>query len=142
VRAEAFPDFGMITSLAGDRYREQFGVDGAKTVFVRNGYYFGYGVTTRAELAVRFHAWSAGAETRWERFGSFDVRDRFQEELTNDFHLTDGRTSGTLWTTLTPKPGFGQVGAALQRIVRWGTIDDMTEERREDRAALTFALVF
>lgn len=142
LRLEALPELGMVTALAGDAYKARSGSDGLKTELALNGYYYAYGLTLGSQAAVRYRSLAAGVDAHWEHFESFDVRDRYQERLTRNFHLVDGRLRSLIWVSARPLSSSAQLGAALERLSRFGTIDDINTSSVEHRATLTLALVF
>jgi hypothetical protein len=142
LRLEALPDLAMVTSLAGDRWKASNGSEGIKTELAERGYYYGYGLTLGSQLALRYHDFSAGVDNHWERFGSVDVLDRHQEQLTRNFHLVDGRLRSLVWVTLRPLASYAELGLALERLSRFGTIEDVEVSSVEERATVTLAIVF
>jgi hypothetical protein len=136
---EALPDLAMVTSLAGDLYRQRFGIEGTKSVFARRNYYYAYGVTVGGQLTARYRSLAAGLQGSWERFASIEGVDRFQEQVTRDFHLVDGRrrAGGSLsWRPFSP----AEVGVALEWTRRFGTIGALTASTLERRALVTLGL--
>ena len=142
LRVEALPQLAMVTALAGDRYKERSGVEGIKTVLAQRGYYYGYGAALGSQLALRYHAVAGGLDVRWERFESIDARDRYQERLTRDFHLVDGRLHSMAWLGVRPLGSHADVGVTLERTARHGTIEEVSARSTEHRATLTLSLVF
>jgi hypothetical protein len=142
LRLEALPELAMVTALAGDRYKERSGTEGIKTTLAQRGYYYAYGATLGSQLALRYRAVAGGADVRWERFESIDARDRYQERLTRNFHLDDGRLRSLVWLGVRPGASHADLGVTLERTARTGTIEDLTAESIEHRATLTLALVF
>lgn len=142
LRLEALPQLAMVTSLAGDRFKERSGTEGIKTVLAQRGYYYAYGAALGSQLSLRYHAVAGGLDVRWDRFESIDARDRYQERLTRDFHLVDGRLRSTVWLGVRPLGSYADVGVALERTARSGTIEDLTAGSVEHRATFTLSLVF
>jgi hypothetical protein len=116
------------------------GTDGIKTVLAQRGYY--YGLTLGAQLGLRYRTLAAGLDHHWEQFESVDVLDRYQERLTRNFHLSDGRLRSLVWVSLRPLASYAELRAALERLERYGTIEDITLRSVEQRATVTLALVF
>jgi hypothetical protein len=141
-RLEALPDLAMVTSLPGDRYKERSGTEGLKTVLAQRGYYYAYGLTLGSQMALRYRAFAGGLELHWDRFGSIDARDRYQERLTRDLHLVDRRLRSLVWLGVRPLGSFADIGAALERTSRSGSIEDVTASSVEHRATLTLSLGF
>jgi hypothetical protein len=142
LRLEALPDLAMVTSLAGDRYKERSGTEGIKTVLAQRGYYYAYGLSLGSQLALRYRAVSGGVDLHWERFESIDLRDRYQERLSRNFHLSDGRTRTLVWIGLQPLGSYADIGVTLERSSRWGDIEDLTLTSVEHRASLALSLGF
>jgi len=142
LRLEALPELAMVTSLAGDLYKERSGTEGIKTVLAQRGYYYAYGLTLGSQLALRYRTVAGGLDVHWDRFESIDARDRYQERLTRDFHLVDGRLRSLAWIGLRPVGSHADIGVTLERTSRFGTIEDLTASSVEHRATLSLALVF
>jgi len=134
---EAVPDLAMVTSMAADDYRARSGTEGLKSSLAQHGYYYAYGGTLGAELALRFHTLEAGAALRWQRYHSIEGLDRFQERLTRDFHQMDGRSRSLFWLSVRPLRGFADLGLSLERTNRFGTMADVRVSQVERRATLT-----
>jgi hypothetical protein len=142
LRLEALPDLAMVTSMAGDRYKQLFGSDGTKTPFAQRGYYYAYGLTLGSQLAVRYRLVAGGVDAHWDHFESVDVLDRYQERLTRNFHLVDGRLRSMAWLSVRPLASYADLGVALERTSRVGTIEDLHTSLVEHRATFRLALVF
>jgi hypothetical protein len=139
---EALPTLGMVTSLADERYRLLFGSEGVKTVLANNGYYFAYGLTLRSSASVGYQPFQVGLGWRWDRYGSIEGRDRFQERVTRDFHLVDSSLQWRLWVSLEPRPGSAQLVLAVDRAERSGKVPDVDVSTSEQRATLTLGIAF
>jgi hypothetical protein len=142
LRLEALPDLAMVTSLAGDEYKLRSGTDGIKTTLAQRGYYYAYGLTLGSQLAARYHTVAGGVDVHWERLESVDVLDRYQERLTRNFHLVDGRLRSLAWFSVRPLASYAEIGVALERLSRYGIIEDIDASSLEHRASLTLSLVF
>jgi hypothetical protein len=141
IRLEAVPILALVTSLAFERYAARSGTEGLKSALAKHGYYYAYGLTLGGQLALRFHTLSGGFEARWQRFGSIEGLDRFQERLTRDLHQTDGRVRSGLWLSLRPLGGVADIGVTVERTDRFGTLDDLRVSTTERRATLTLGFV-
>jgi hypothetical protein len=142
LRLEALPELAMVDSLPADAYRVRYGTEGIKSELAEHGYYYGYGLSLGARLGLRFHNVEGGGDARWERFGSIEGLDRFQERLTRDIHQSDGRSRALLWLSVQPLPGFADIAVSLEHTDRWGKLADIDVSRSERRASITlgFAL--
>jgi hypothetical protein len=136
---EAIPELATVTSLAAEDFRARFGTEGLKSTVARHGYYYAYGATLGAQLALRFHFVELGGDLRWERFGSIEGYDRFQEYLTRDFHQGDGRSREMAWLSLRPWRSFADLGLSLERVTRWGQMTDVRVTNLERRATVTLS---
>jgi hypothetical protein len=134
---EAVPDLAMVTSMAADAYRARSGTEGLKSVLAQYGYYYGYGASLGAQLALRFQGFELGGDLRWERFGSIEGLDRFQERLTRDFHQVDTRSRSLVWLNVQPLAGFAGLGLSLENTNRSSGMGDVWVSRAERRATLT-----
>jgi hypothetical protein len=141
VHLEALPELGMVTALPADQYRERFGRDGLKSELAEHGYYYAYGLELGSQLAMRYHALEGGLEARWERFGSIEGVDRYQERLTRDFHQEDGRSRTAAWLGLRPVDGFVDLRLGVEHTGRFGQMGDLRVARGERRAMLTLGFV-
>jgi hypothetical protein len=81
-------DFAAMRSLAYAPWREASTAT-TKSSLDKHGYYFGPGVSGAIEGALSHGALELGARVRTSRHGSIEGRDRFQETLQDDGHLTD-----------------------------------------------------
>ena len=84
----------------------------SKHVLQKHGYFYGWGGSLRLRARLALGAWRAGFELKYAAYQSIDGRDRFQESVTNDQHV-----SGDLLryaATLGVAPGAGAVNVALQ----------------------------
>ena len=137
---EAYPDFGFINSLALNRYSATHDISGAKTTILYYGYYFAFGTTLASSLKIDSGPFDIDASLRYQTHGSIEGRDRFQGDLTDDFHLTDSRLGYIL------KLGYRigntpvQLEASFEGIDRQGTVRDVTAREIENR--LFFGLNF
>jgi hypothetical protein len=142
LRLAAFPDVAMVTSMAGERYQQAFGGGGMKTVLAERGYYFAYGLSLLSRIALHYYGFALGLDSRWDRHESFEGLDRMQEQVTSDFHLADSLRRQTMWITLRPPHGHGQLALAFDHTTREGDIGALAAWTVERRAALTLGIVF
>jgi hypothetical protein len=142
LRLEALPDLAMVTSLAGERWKSLYGSEGVKTPLAQRGYYYAYGLTLGSQLSLRYRTLSGGLDNHWEHFESVDVLDRYQERLTRNVHLVDGRLRSLVWLGLRPLASYAELRLALERLDRFGAIEDLAVSTIEQRATVTLALVF
>jgi hypothetical protein len=151
-QAEAYPAFGMIDALAfkgrlppldkegiyrpGEHGGRIPGVVGAR------GYSFSLGVAAATRLELFYRAFEAGAEANLDHFTAIRGRDRFREEVRNEYHITDERAVTRLWLGVHP---FGPtLGIAASLGWRWrrGYADELQARTFDQRMDLGLTLVF
>ena len=108
---------------------------GLKSELAQYGYYYAYGAALGGQLALRVHALESGIDVRWERFGSIEGLDRFQERLNRDFHQVDGRSRALAWLSL--RLAFGELGVSLEQTHRTGAMADVRVLNVELRGTVT-----
>lgn len=136
----AYLDFAIINAFALNKYSEGRDISGIKTNLLYYGYYYGLGTTLCSGLSVEFGNLELGGLLRYHSWGSLDGRDRFQDDLTNDFHVKDSRLQFKLslgyWITGTPVELVG----SFESIDRKGNIKNIHHKELESR--LFFGLNF
>jgi hypothetical protein len=137
LRLDALPSLAMITSLPTETYHGRHGRDGLTTVLANQGYYYGYGLGVGGQLALRYQVLSAGVDTHFETYRAIEGLDRFQERLTHEVTQRDGRLRSMAWLNVRPLRGYADIGVAVERISRWGSIGDVHASQVERRAMLT-----
>jgi hypothetical protein len=91
-RAQGYLDFAMVRPHVLDEFLQSTdNFRGIKSSLEWYGYYYALGPTLAARLSAEHGVLDGGAEARWDRFFSLQGRDRFQEEVTDDFALRDER---------------------------------------------------
>ena len=139
LRLEAYFDFALINSLALSKYSDQNYLGGIKSTLSQYGYYYGYGFTALSSLDIRNDPFTLQAKLKYHQLESIEGLDRFQDFVSDDFHLADSRLLGDLSlsyrfhrTPISCKLGY-------QRIIRKGTISDI--HRRESEHRLYFQIL-
>jgi hypothetical protein len=74
----------------------------AKSILRKQGYYYGWGVWSRLELAMRLSALSTGAALSFSRLDSHEGLDRTQDAVTADVEASDTRLELDAWVRLSP----------------------------------------
>lgn len=138
---EAYADFALVNALALNDYSLTHPVTGLKTTVFYYGYYYGFGGTASARARLDWKGFRAEAQASIGAWGSADVLDRFQAEIANNAHLSDGRTrlaAGAGWRI----PGTPiEVFAEIERVARSGRLAE-TRSRQVDKkfyAGLAFS---
>ena len=139
---DATLDFGLINSYALNKYSVGRDLAGVKTTLLYYGYYYGLGTTLSSGLTYNIHSLEFNGLVRYQAYGSMDGLDRFQEEVTDDFHLTDTRLTYRIGAALripgTPVELYG----SYEGIDRRGVIKDIRHGSLENRYTLFMSYKF
>jgi hypothetical protein len=88
---DVYGDVASVRTPAIRGYVDRHGDRGIKSVLAHQGYYFAVGLTLRQELALEYKRLELVAESNLDFFQSIEGHDRFQDQVTKDFHLSDRR---------------------------------------------------
>lgn len=88
---DAFLDFGLINAFALNDYSVDHEILGIKTTLFYYGYYQALGATLSSNLTLNCGNLEFRSTVRYQFYDSIEGADRFQEELENDFTLSDSR---------------------------------------------------
>ncbi len=138
--ADVYPGFTIIHSFAVDRYGRTHDLSGTKTTLRQHGYYYAYGPALRGELRLRRDALEVGGRGRYIQVWSFNGRDRFQRDVTNDFSLSDRRSFASAWISWRIAPRL-KVSFAYERYGFQGKIAPLVQRDTEHRLILWAAFV-
>jgi hypothetical protein len=129
----AYLDFGLINAFALNPYSEWEDTLGIKTTLYYYGYYYGIGTTFGSDVTYRYRALRFGGRLHYSTYGSIEGLDRFQDEITDDFHLKDDRLDCRVEASIL-LPGIPvELLAGYEMIGRHGTIKDISRRDFEDR---------
>ena len=142
VVADATADFVMMNGTAINAYSAVHPVAGLKTTLSYYGYYYGYGVSTSARVDVNWGPlWLRGLGSV-HAWGSWQGRDRFQSDVTNNVAEADSRTHYLFqagWR-------FGQAPVrlfvGLEGIHRWGRMAEVKAATQETRTFAGLSYLF
>ena len=142
VDLQATVDFGMVNSLAFNRYSAAHGIEGVKMTLHNWGYYYAFGATLAGKLEVQAGPVLGAARFEHRRFGSVQGLDRYQADMTDDSRLHDSRLAlGLDLTVLVPRtPAFAVFG--VEGIERRGRFHDVDERSRETRVTWQLGVRF
>jgi hypothetical protein len=130
---EAYLDFGLINAFALNRYSEDHPILGAKTTLLYYGYYYGMGPTIASSLTVGRRSFEVAAAIKYHLSYSLQGRDRFQDELTDDFPIRDSRLFWSLGLGYRIPRSPIEIRASYERIDRRGKIKSVTVKDVEIR---------
>jgi len=133
--AEAYGDFGMINSLAYNRYTENHDVSGVKTTLLDWGYYYAFGTTLASSLAVDWGQWRFQGGGSCQFYGSIQGQDRYQYMglVTDDFKLHDSRVAWRFYLGYRLSRTPFELGLAAEGIERRGRILEVSDRYTEYR---------
>jgi len=133
---EAYPDFALVNAYALNDYSADNAIDGVKTTLLEEGYYYGYGASAKARIAVTAGPVTIGAAASVHYHESIEGLDRFEDDLSGDVHAADTwyRFDVTLGVPIPRTP------LAVEASARWshrrGDIGDTVATGNESRYAL------
>lgn len=139
---DAFFDFAMLRAMALDGFRAVDTLEGTKSVLKNRGYYYAFGATVRGELTGELGPFELGFAGEYHTFDSIEGLDRFQEDVTRDFSITDQRSglSGWFrWRTPAERISVGALYEELRFSGQMLQVEDRERERRL-RALVSVAL--
>jgi hypothetical protein len=142
LEAVAFGNFALVDAFALERYRQDHTLEGIKTVLREQGYYYAFGTTLWPRIRAGYKAWELGVDIKADLFTSIDARDRNQERLTNDVHLTDAQTSSRGWISYHVRTLPLRLSLSVERERRSGTMDGVSDSIIDVRALSGVAVVF
>ena len=106
------------------------------------GYYYGFGATLGSDINITYNNIELRGVLRYHTWGSIEGRDRFQVEVTDDFHITDSKLQVKLsleyWIPRMPVAFFG----SFEGIGREGNIKDTRHKETENRLFLGLKFKF
>ena len=139
---EGFLDFSLVNATALNDYSVDHPITGLTTTVFYYGYYYAFGATGAAGLRVDYKGFELHGWAELGTWGSADFRARFQDEITNNAHLVDTRIlyrGGLRWKV----PGIPlKVFADVERVRRWGRLEDVRSSRVETKAYAGLAFSF
>ena len=144
--------FAMINALAfADRVRplREDGVfrpaqNGGRLpgVLGARGYYYAIGLSGGTRLDLDLGGWSAGGELRGDDLGSVRGRDRFLEEMQEEYEIEDERASGQIWLALPVLASAARLSSSLTWRWRRGQSEGLTSSFLDRRFDLSLSLRF
>ena len=135
-------NFSMVNSLPYNQYSATHDTWGGKTTLQNWGYYYGLGTTLTGRAEAEIGAWRATAGIDYRRIGSIQGLDRYQNDVTDDGHLTDSRlvSSASLTARFPRTPVFSTV--KVEGIDRRGWFHDTAAHVHETRFSYEIGVSF
>jgi hypothetical protein len=140
--ADAYVDFAMMSATAMNAYSTLHPILGMKTTLSYYGYYYAYGGSTSARIDVDWgRLWLRGLVSA-HAWGSWQGRDRYQSDITNNVAAADTKTRYLLQAGWRPGTWPVRLFAGLEGIHRWGRIAEVKVGTQETRAFAGLSYLF
>lgn len=144
IEADAYFDFGLVNSFALNKYSEENDIFSPrmKTTLIHYGYYYAFGYTLNMNSKLEISNIFVSGGFRYQKYGSIQGLDRFQDEIRDDSKIYDSRSivKGGIGYHL-PGSRFS-VSLLYKRIVREGTIKDVMVDEVETRIFSSLKITF
>lgn len=140
--ADGYLDFGMINAFALNEFSRRHDIRGTKTTLLYYGYYYALGFTAGAEVTAEYRALRWRGLVRYQAYNSIERLDRFQEEISADWDIRDGRLRLLASAALRFPRSPLELQAVLEGLSRRGTLLEVTSRELETRFTMGFNLVF
>jgi hypothetical protein len=142
VVADAYFDFAMMNAAAMNAYSVAHSIIGMKTTLSYYGYYYGYGGSASARVDLYWGPlWVRGLASA-HAWGSWQGRDRFQSDVTNNVGATDTRTRYLLKASWRLGAWPVSLFAGVEGIHRWGRIAEVEAATQETRTFAGLSYLF
>ena len=139
---EASIDFALVNATAINDYSRVHDITGLKTTVFYYGYYYGFGGTFAARASLDTKILELHGSAELNAWGSADFLDRFQDEITNNAHLTDTRARFLLGASLRVPHTPVELVAEIESVRRSGGLEEIRSVRRETKAYVGLAYSF
>lgn len=139
---EAYLDFSLVNAFALNEYSRDHDISGVKTTLLYYGYYYGFGVTVSARSELVWRGLRLSGSASYGRWDSFDGRDRFQADISDDCDLDDSRTklqAAAAWRIPSSPVELFLTHEVLRR---WGRIKEVEVKGAEYRTFVGLRYVF
>lgn len=140
--ADAYFDFAMINAFAFNAYSAVLPIEGMKTTLAYYGYYYGYGLSSSARVDVNWGRLAVRGLVSGHAWGSWQGRDRFQDEITNNIGATDTRSRYFLRAAWRFGRAPVRVFAGIEGIHRRGKIGEVKAASQETRTFAGLSYLF
>jgi len=137
-RARFNADFAGVNAAAYPTWKATHVNDVDKTVLRKQGYYYGWGASTRLDVEVHTRHVAAGIAFRYGRYDSHEGLDRNQEDVTNDVDAHDTTRDAEAWLRISPMAGRLYLEARASDLEREGRVGDQASSQGLRR--ISFAL--
>ncbi len=125
-RAEAYVDFAVMNAFALDAYAKNNDITNTKSSIRDRGYYYGLGGALMLSGGLEVAGLRLTSAYRIQAIDSVEGRDRFQEEVTNDFSIFDRRDIFNAGLSYEIFPGAIELSVGAELVRFEGRIEDVT----------------
>jgi len=142
---DVYGDYAMLRNYAMSDHRALHPDEQVRSTIVRANYYHALGFTTRASVRATLAGLRLGLAYQQDMFRSIQGLDRHQDEIVDDYAMTDRRGEGraSLGYEFPLRPGLRLgVEAALEVRYRGGAVRSTSRAEREQRQVGSLHLVF
>ncbi len=143
--ADVYGDYAMLRNYAIDAHRAAHPDERIRSTIERDNYHHALGVTARGRVVATYGSVRLGVAYQQDWFRSIQGLDRHQDEIVDDYPLTDRRGEGRAWLgyehTLRPGLRLG-VEAAFELRHREGAVRGTQRSDSEQRQLGAVQLVF
>ena len=140
--ADVYADFAAVQSLAYVDWEADHDEQVLRSVLTEQGYYYGYGLSSRLHLEAEFRGLEVGGSLRYGSWKSIEGLDRRQQLVTDDIPLADQDVEYEAWVgyTVPRTPLYVRVTAGGEtRSSQMDGVDvDQTVRRYGGVAGLSF----
>lgn len=139
---DAYADFALMNAFALNAYSAGHAIEGMKATLGYYGYYYAYGGSASARVDVDWGGLSARGQVSGHAWGSWQGRDRFQDELTNNVAVSDSRTRFLFRAGWRLGALPVRLFAGIEGLHRGGKIAEVRASSRETRTFAGLTYVF
>jgi hypothetical protein len=130
---DAYFDFALVNPFALNPFSVDNDISGMKTTPLLHGYYYAFGTTLSSGLDFYFGRFVWKGFLKYQVYGSIDGKDRFQDEVTDDFHITDSKLNTRMSLSYQLPWRHVEVLASYEGLHRKGRIKELLHKKLETR---------
>lgn len=124
------PDFASIESIAFPYWKAQNPRESERSILELQGYYLGWGATTRLESTLRKGGFSLKGRLRLSYVSGIEGMDRLREEVTEQSNLEDTIIESYVALGYTHRPSLVSARAEMRRFDRAGRLGGEVRDRQ------------
>ena len=130
---DAYPTFSMVKPAAADLYDRNHSLQGVKSIYRSEGYYYAVGMTAAGRMEADYGPFGLEGQIRYHYFDSIEGHDRIQERVFNDIELEDQRLGLQLSLYYALPIENLKLALDVEKIYRWSDIDTLGWDTDETR---------